>query len=69
MNPAKEYLYTREIREKFKVGIFFIHEKVWKCDFFRGNEPIQSHLLGKVGPLHIIFIILMNPAKEWISIH
>ena len=22
MNPAKEYLYTREIREKFKVGIF-----------------------------------------------
>ena len=23
MNPAKEYLYTREIRKKIKVGIFF----------------------------------------------
>ena len=44
MNPAKEYLHTREIREKFKVGIFFIHEKVLKCDFYRGNGPIQSHL-------------------------
>ena len=23
MNSAKEYLYTREIRKKFEVGIFF----------------------------------------------
>ena len=23
MNPAKDDLYTREIRKKFKVGIFF----------------------------------------------
>ena len=34
--------------------------------FWGGNEPIQSHLLGKVGLLHIIFIILMNPAKEYL---
>ena len=66
MNPANEYLYTREIREKFKVGIFFIHEKVWKCDFYRGNGPIQSHLLWKVGPLHIFFIILLDPADEYL---
>ena len=44
MNPAKEYLYTREIRKKFKVGIFFIHEKVGKCDFDRRKERIQTHL-------------------------
>ena len=30
MNPAKEYLYTREIREKFEVGIFFYSWK--KCE-------------------------------------
>ena len=27
MNPAKDYLYTREIRKKFKVGIFFYSQK------------------------------------------
>ena len=34
--------------------------------FFRGNEPIQSHLPWKVGPLHIFFIIFMDPAKEYL---
>ena len=41
-------------------------KKFENVTFFRGNEPIQSHLLGKVGPLHIFFIILMNPAKEYL---
>ena len=41
--------------------------KKWEnVTFFKGNEPIQSHLLGKVGALHIFFIILMNPAKEYL---
>ena len=63
MNPAKEYLYTREIREKFEVGIFFfIQEKVWKCDFDRGKKPIQTRLSWKIGPLHIFFIIFLDPA-------
>ena len=43
--------------------IFFLFMK--KCDFDRGKEPIQSHLSYKIGPLHIFFIILMNPAKEY----
>ena len=46
--------------------VFFIHEKMWKCDFDRGKEPIQSHLSWKIGPIHIFFIILMNPAKEYL---
>ena len=43
MYPANKYLYTIEIRKKSKVGIFF-HEQVWKYDFDRRKEPIQSHL-------------------------
>ena len=27
MDPAKEYLYTGEVRKKFKVGIFFYSQK------------------------------------------
>ena len=46
--------------------IFFIHEKVWKCDFDKGKEPIQSHLPWKVGPLDIFFIIFMDPAEEYL---
>ena len=30
MNPAKDYLYTTEIRKKFKVGIFFLFTE--KCE-------------------------------------
>ena len=41
-------------------------KKFENVTFFRGDEPIQSHLIGKVGPLHIFFIILMNPAKEYL---
>ena len=61
-----ENLYTGEVRKKSKVGIFFIHEKVWKYDFDRGKEPIQSHLSWKIGPLHIFFIICVDSAKEYL---
>ena len=66
MDAAEEYLYTGEVRKKFKVGIFFIHRNVWKYDFFRGKRPIQSHLSWKVGPLHIFFIMFLDPADEYI---
>ena len=65
VDSADEYPYSGEVRRKSKVGIFFIHEKFWKCDFDRGNEPIQSHLSFKIVPLHIIFIILINPADKY----
>ena len=42
-------------------------EKWRKCDFDRGKEPIQSHLSWKIGPLHIFFIILTNPANEYLE--
>ena len=61
------HIYTLEKLEKnLKWEYFFIHEKVWKCDFDRWKEPIRSHLSWKIGPLHIFFIILMNPAKEYL---
>ena len=62
MNPANEYLYTEEVREKSKVRIFFIHEK---CE----NVTLigeRSHLSWKIGLLHIFFIIFVNPAKEYL---
>ena len=31
-----------------------------------GKEPIQSHLSWKIGPLHIFFIIFMDPANEYL---
>ena len=41
---------------------------MWKCDFFRGNESIQSHLPWKVGPLHIFFITFMDTAEDYLYI-
>ena len=40
-----------------------------KCEnvnFIRGKEPIQSHLPWKIGPLHIFFIIFMDPGEEYL---
>ena len=64
MNPAKENPYTKEARTNLKYEYFCIKKQVGKCDCDKGKEAIQSHLSWKIGPLHIFFIILMNPAKE-----
>ena len=52
--------------EKFKRNLkwkyFFIYEKVWKCDFDRGKEPIQTHLSWKIGPLDIFLLF------QWIQL-
>ena len=43
-------------------------KKCEKCDFFRGKEPIQSHLSWKIGPLHIFFITFMDTAEDYLYI-
>ena len=40
MNPAKDYLYTREIRKKFKVGIFFLFMKKWENVTLIGEKSL-----------------------------
>ena len=41
-------------------------KKFENVDFYRGKGPIQSHLPWKVGALHIFFIILLDPADEYL---
>ena len=41
-------------------------KKFENVTFLGEMSLFRSHLLGKVGPLYIFFIIFMDPAKEYL---
>ena len=55
MNPAKECLYTREIRELFKVGIFFLSMKKFENVTFIGEGAYSEPLTLKSRSATYIF--------------